>query len=62
MTDGAVELRENNAYIIDHGTKQWTISHEGRLFANIDPLSKEGALIHENYYNAISHFNLQLYF
>ena len=57
VTDGAVELRENNAYIIDHGTKQYTIYYEGRFFANIDHLSedlkrlpryKEGEPIHEN--------------
>ena len=57
MTDGAVELREDNAYIIDHGTKQYTIYYEGRFFSDIDHLSedlkrlpryKEGEPIHEN--------------
>ena len=57
VTDGAVELREDNAYIIDHGTKQYTIYYEGRFFADIDHLSedlkrlpryKEGEPIHEN--------------
>ena len=57
VTDGAVELRKDNAYIIDHGTKQYTIYYEGRFFADIDHLSedlkrlpryKEGEPIHEN--------------
>ena len=41
VTDGAVELREDNAYIIDHGTKQYTIYYEGRFFADIDHLSED---------------------
>ena len=45
MTDGAVELREDNAYIIDHGTKQYTIYYEGRFFADIDHLSKKIATL-----------------
>lgn len=57
VVDGAVELYEGNAYIIDHGDSQYTVYHEGRYFADIDyipedlkklPLYKEGEPIHEN--------------
>ena len=57
VTDGAVELYEGNAYIMDHGDSQYTIYYEGRYFADIDyipedlkklPLYKEGEPIPEN--------------
>lgn len=57
VTDGAVELYEGNAYIMDHGDSQYTIYYEGQYFADIDyipedlkklPLYKEGEPIHEN--------------
>lgn len=57
VTDGAVELYEGNAYIIDHGDSQYTIYYEGQYFGNIDhipedlkklPLYKEGEPIYEN--------------
>ena len=57
VTDGAVELRKDNAYIIDHGDNQYTIYYEGQFFGDIDhipkelnklPLYKEGEPIYEN--------------
>ena len=57
VVDGAVELYEGNAYIIDHGNSQYTVYYEGQHFADIDyipedlkklPLYKEGEPIHEN--------------
>ncbi len=57
VVDGAVELYEGNAYIIDHGDSQYTVYHEGQYFGDMDyipddlkklPLYKEGDPIHEN--------------